>query len=173
MVSNAVMTIDELAGYLKIPKSTLYKLAQKGAIPSLKVGRHWRFHKATVDRWLEEAPRPHPRRDKESDRLRRDPVLAEVVRRLIEAYQPDRIYLFGSKARDDAGPDSDYDLLVIVPDEASPARRRSRLAYERLWGTGAAADVLVWTRTQFGSRTHLAASLPATVLHEGKLLYAA
>src|SRR3989304_5557154 len=115
MVSNAVMTIDELAGYLKIPKSTLYKLAQKGAIPSLKGGRHWRFHKATVDRWLEEAPRPHPRRDKESDRLRRDPILAEVVRRLTEAYQPDRIYLFGSKAPADAGPHSHHHLLLLVP----------------------------------------------------------
>lgn len=170
MVSSAVMTIDDLAVYLKIPKSTLYKLAQKGAIPSLKVGRHWRFHKAAVDRWLEEA---HPRRDKESDLLRRDPILAEVVRRLIEAYRPDRIYLFGSKARNDSGPDSDYDLLVIVSDDASPERQRSRLAYERLWGTGAAADVLVWTRTRFDSRGHLAASLPATVLREGKLLYAA
>ena len=60
--------------------------------------------------------------------LRKDSVLAEVVRRLAEAYQPERIYLFGSKARGDAGPDSDYDLLVIVPNDAPPERRRSRLA---------------------------------------------
>jgi predicted nucleotidyltransferase len=102
-----------------------------------------------------------------------DPILAEIVRRLIEAYSPDRIYLFGSKARGDSSPDSDYDLLIVVPDEAPPERRRSRLAYDRLWGTGAAADVLVWTRTQFESRTHLAASLPATVLREGNLLHGA
>ena len=38
-----------------------------------------------------------------------DPVLAEIVRRLAAAYQPERIYLFGSKARGDAGPDSDDD----------------------------------------------------------------
>jgi predicted nucleotidyltransferase len=101
------------------------------------------------------------------------PVLTEVVRRLVEAYQPERIYLFGSAARGDAGPDSDFDLLVIVPDESSPERRRSRCAYEVLWGTGVAADVLVWTTTQFDSRVHLAASLPATVIREGKLLHAA
>jgi predicted nucleotidyltransferase len=102
-----------------------------------------------------------------------DPKLAEIVRRLVDAYQPERIYLFGSEARGDAGPDSDFDLLVIVPNESPPEKRRSRLAYERLWGTGVAADVLVWTAEGFDSRVHLRASLPATVLREGKLLYAA
>jgi hypothetical protein len=102
-----------------------------------------------------------------------DPVLAEVVRRLVEVYQPERIYLFGSVARGDAGPDSDYDILVVVPDAAQPERRRSRIAYEALWGTGVAADVLVWTASQFNSRTHLPSSLPATVIREGKLLHAA
>lgn len=102
-----------------------------------------------------------------------DSALAEVVRRLVEVYQPDRIYLFGSVARGDAGPDSDYDILVVVPDAAPPERRRSRIAYEALWGSGVAADVLVWTASQFDSRTHLPASLPATVLREGRLLHAA
>lgn len=100
-------------------------------------------------------------------------VLEEVVRRLIEAYEPERIFLFGSMARGDAGPDSDYDLLVIVPDDAPLERRRSRLAYERLWGTGTAADVLVWTKSYFESRLHLKASLSATIAEEGRLLYAA
>jgi len=50
---DAVLTIDELAEYLKIAKSTLYKLAQQGRIPAQKVGRHWRFRKAAIDRWLE------------------------------------------------------------------------------------------------------------------------
>ncbi len=102
-----------------------------------------------------------------------DPALAEAVRRLVDAYQPERMYLFGSVARGDAGPNSDYDILVIVPDNARPERLGSRLAYEALWGTGVAADVLIWTAGRFNSRTHLAASLPATVLREGKLLHAA
>src|SRR5712691_12039197 len=101
------------------------------------------------------------------------PALAEIVRRLVVAYEPERIYLFGSWARGDAGPDSDFDLLVIVPDDAPAVRRRSRLAYEVLWGTGTAADVLVWTRQRFESRLSLKASLPATVIREGRLLYAA
>lgn len=102
-----------------------------------------------------------------------DSTLAEIVRRLVDAYQPQRIYLFGSKARGDENPDSDYDLLVVVPDDASSERRDSRLAYETLWGTGAAADVLVCTNSYFEARRHLRASLPGTVLREGRQLHAA
>ena len=100
-------------------------------------------------------------------------ALAQIVERLIRAYEPERIYLFGSMARGDAGPDSDFDLLLVVPDEAEPARRRSRLAYETLRGTGTAADILVVTRTDFDSRLHVLASLAATVAREGMLLHVA
>lgn len=62
-----------------------------------------------------------------------DSALSEVVRILVEVYRPERIYLFGSVARGDAGPDSDYDILVVVPDSAPSDRRRSRAAYEALW----------------------------------------
>jgi len=101
-----------------------------------------------------------------------DPSLAEIVRRLIDAYQPERIYLFGSRARSDFGTDSDYDVLVVVPDSVSPERKRSRLAYEMLRGTGVAADILVWTEEAFDQRLHLRTSLPFAVVAEGKLLYA-
>ena len=46
------MTTDGLSAYLKIATSTLYKLAQEGKVPGQKVGRHWRFHKTVIDRWL-------------------------------------------------------------------------------------------------------------------------
>jgi excisionase family DNA binding protein len=49
-----VLTIDELAVYLKISKSTLYKVVREGKIPSQKIGRHWRFRKGAIDRWLGE-----------------------------------------------------------------------------------------------------------------------
>jgi excisionase family DNA binding protein len=47
-----ILTIAELSEYLKIPKSTVYKLCQEGKIPGQKVGRHWRFHITVIDRWL-------------------------------------------------------------------------------------------------------------------------
>jgi predicted nucleotidyltransferase len=102
-----------------------------------------------------------------------DRALAEIVRRLVAAYRPERVYLFGSTARGDADQDSDYDLMVVVPDDAPPERRTSALAYTVLRGTGVAADVLVWTRSRFDRRAHVVASLPATILREGRLLHAA
>lgn len=90
---------------------------------------------------------------------------------MVKAYAPERIYLFGSVARGENRPDSDYDLMVIVPDEAPPERARSRLAYQTLRGTGVAADILVWTRSRFQRRAHVVASLPAAVLRGGTLLH--
>ncbi len=49
-----VFTIDDLVVYLKLPKSTVYKLAQEGKIPGQKVGPHWRFHRETIDAWLKQ-----------------------------------------------------------------------------------------------------------------------
>ncbi len=47
-----ILTVRELAAYLRIPISTIYKLAQEGSLPGQKVGRHWRFRKVVIDRWL-------------------------------------------------------------------------------------------------------------------------
>jgi len=107
-----------------------------------------------------------------SEILADDRTLAELVRRLVEAFQPERILLFGSKARGEAGPDSDYDLLVLVGDGAPTERRRSRKAYQAFRGTRTAADVLVWSQQEFERRLHVTASLPATINREGILLYA-
>lgn len=106
--------------------------------------------------------------------LEHDPHLGAIVRRLIEFYQPERIYLFGSVARGDSGPDSDYDLFVLVADDAEEARRSANLFYEHQLGLSRGADVLVATRADFEAKAaRVAASLPATVLREGLILYAA
>ena len=50
-----IITIAEVAEYLpKVPRGSIYKLAQQGKIPCQKVGRHWRFRREAVDEWLEE-----------------------------------------------------------------------------------------------------------------------
>lgn len=102
-----------------------------------------------------------------------DPSLALVVGRLVEAFHPERVYLFGSHARGEAGPDSDYDLMLIMPDNAPSQLLDPRTACKVLGGTGIAVDVLLWRRSRFQRRLHLRASLPATVEAEGKILYAA
>jgi excisionase family DNA binding protein len=48
-----IFDIDQLSVYLRVPKSTLYRLASEGRIPSHKVGKHWRFRRESVDRWLD------------------------------------------------------------------------------------------------------------------------
>ncbi|MGD0229844.1 MAG: helix-turn-helix domain-containing protein [Syntrophorhabdales bacterium] len=53
-----VLTIEELSVYLKIPKSTLYKLVREGKIPAQKVGRHLRFLRESIDQWLKRQNEP-------------------------------------------------------------------------------------------------------------------
>ncbi|HUT89817.1 MAG TPA: helix-turn-helix domain-containing protein [Thermoguttaceae bacterium] len=65
-----VLTIDELAEYLKISKSTLYKLVQEGALPGQKIGRRWRFHKDAIDSWLKNRPLSAELRREEPNRER-------------------------------------------------------------------------------------------------------
>jgi excisionase family DNA binding protein len=56
-----VMNADEASAWLKIPKSTLYKLCSDGELPAAKVGRHWRFHRDTLEKWLlDRTHRPQP-----------------------------------------------------------------------------------------------------------------
>ena len=47
-----IMTLEEVAKYLRVHKSTVYRMAREGAIPSTKVANQWRFKKARIDEWL-------------------------------------------------------------------------------------------------------------------------
>lgn len=49
-----ILTLDEVAEYLRVHRSTVYRMAREGAIPSIKVANQWRFHKDRIDRWLVE-----------------------------------------------------------------------------------------------------------------------
>ncbi|MCL5961470.1 MAG: nucleotidyltransferase domain-containing protein [Chloroflexi bacterium] len=102
-----------------------------------------------------------------------DPKLAEIVRRLVDALHPERIYLFGSRARGEASADSDYDVLVLVGYDVDRPYRLEREAYHALWGVRTPVDVLVRSRRDFEEERKVVASLAATVDREGRLLYAA
>ena len=47
-----IMTVEDTAEFLRIPLSSVYKLAQAGKIPGQKVGRHWRFYRPALERWI-------------------------------------------------------------------------------------------------------------------------
>jgi excisionase family DNA binding protein len=46
------MTTKEMANYLKLHEITIYKLCKKGRIPSVRIGRVWRFDKEVIDEWI-------------------------------------------------------------------------------------------------------------------------
>ena len=100
-----------------------------------------------------------------------DPLLAEAVRRLVDAFQPEQIYLFGSRARGDSREDSDYDFMVIVSDSDLPPHLRAQHAHLALRDVRVATDLLVWTRPEFDRFFPVPGSLAATILREGRLLY--
>ncbi len=102
-----------------------------------------------------------------------DAMLREAVTRLVDSLHPRRIYLFGSRARGDSGPDSDLDILVLVDRPEEPLYKLAQRGYRALRGIRRPADVLVWDVETFDARRHLRASFPATVEREGILLYAA
>ena len=49
---NDILTVKETAEFLRVPRGTVYKLAQGGLMPAQKAGRHWRFHRPAIIRWI-------------------------------------------------------------------------------------------------------------------------
>jgi len=98
-------------------------------------------------------------------------LLQEIVDRVVHGLHPERIYLFGSRARDQAWEDSDVDLLVVVPDSDLPRHRREALSYDLLWGLTVPVDVIVLTRAEFQRASRVKTSLASTVQAEGEVLY--
>ncbi len=106
-------------------------------------------------------------------RAKLDEVLPEIVRRLRDALQPERIYLFGSCAYGTPGPDSDIDIVVVVPQSDLGFYARGAAAYDALWEIDVPLDVLVYTRAEFEERAALPISLERTVCTTGRVLHAA
>lgn len=102
-----------------------------------------------------------------------DQVLPDIVRRLCDALQPEKIYLYGSCAARAVGPDSDVDLLVVVRESSLTFFERGAAAYRALRGVPVPVDVQVYTQEEFDSRARLPVSFERTVCRKGRVLYAA
>jgi len=97
-------------------------------------------------------------------------ILADIVKRIVRAARPEKIVLFGSAARGEMGPDSDYDFLVIKGGKFN--RHRVTVAITRaLRGKGAPVDFVVVTPAEVERyrNTHCLVICPA--LQEGKVVY--
>jgi len=97
-------------------------------------------------------------------------MLREIVRRLVEAIDPDRIVLFGSRARGDPRPDSDLDLL-IVKDSDEPRHRRAIPAYGALAGLGIPTDIIWRTSAEIAEWSRVPNHVTTRAVREGKVLY--
>lgn len=99
--------------------------------------------------------------------------LDEIVRRLVDALGPAKVYLFGSLARGAPEPDSDVDLLVVVPDTDQHPRELARRGRRSLWGIGVPVDLIVCTVSEMNRWSGVCCNLFRTVAQEGKVIYAA
>jgi predicted nucleotidyltransferase len=96
-------------------------------------------------------------------------ALQEMVRRIVERFDPEKIILFGSQARGDAGPDSDIDLLVVMETDS---RRRSAVEIGvALHAMGIPKDVVVITPEEFERRKDIVGTVAYPAHHEGRRLY--
>jgi len=96
--------------------------------------------------------------------------LKEMVRRIVAKFDPQRIILFGSRARGSARPDSDADLLVVMDVEGSrfEATTRVRMCVR---GMGLPKDIVVVTPRDMEKYAGAAGSVIQAALREGKVLY--
>ena len=101
-------------------------------------------------------------------------MLQQLVEAIVREVAPEEIYLFGSRARGQAEPDSDVDLLVVEREPFGPQRSRWK-EITRLWRAitpfRAPVDLLVYSREEVARYGNWQNHIVATVLREGRCLY--
>jgi uncharacterized protein len=99
-----------------------------------------------------------------------DEILQEIVRRIVKVAKPEKIILFGSAAREEMGPDSDLDFLVIK--SCKNRRKTARKIRRRLVGIGIPKDIIVATPEDIERYKDTIGLIYRPALKEGKVLYA-
>lgn len=99
-----------------------------------------------------------------------DRVLEEMTRRIVDRFRPEKVVLFGSRARGDSRPDSDYDLLVIL--KTCPSRRRLAVDLRsELADMPAGKDILVADSAEVDADSSRCPIIIRSALREGQILY--
>ncbi len=98
-------------------------------------------------------------------------LLREIVRRIRVVGRPLQIILFGSRARGEARPDSDLDLLIIEESDL-PSYRRSPRYYHALAGVFPSKDIVVYTPSEVAEWSSVPNAFVTTAVREGRILYA-
>ncbi len=98
-------------------------------------------------------------------------ALSEIVRRLVDALDPESIWLFGSRAKGQASPDSDFDLLLVAKADGAFGSNDYDRVYEPVIGLGVGCDIVPCSSEDFEEAVNVRTSLIAQVLAEGRRLY--
>jgi len=101
---------------------------------------------------------------------KRKKMIGEMVSRIVEHFDPEKIILFGSSARGDAGPDSDVDLLVVMPVRGSKRKKQLEIR-SLLHGIRLAKDIIVSRPEDFDWRKDIVGTIEYPATKEGKVLY--
>jgi len=100
-----------------------------------------------------------------------DREIERMVRRIVRQFRPERVILFGSRARGDARPDSDVDLLVVMPVEGPKHRKQVEIRVA-LHGIRVPKDIIVTTPEDFEWRRDVPGTIEYPAANEGRVLYA-
>lgn len=97
-------------------------------------------------------------------------IISKIVTSIVDAVQPLRIILFGSAIRGEMTPDSDYDVLVVMPDGVH-RRKTAQFLYRHMGKSGIPVDILVATRGDLEKHKDNIGLIYRTVLREGREVY--
>jgi uncharacterized protein len=104
------------------------------------------------------------------NRLIDDSLIEEITRKIVEAFHPLRVILFGSRARGDYHEDSDIDLFIEMESDEKPWKRRTKIRslFDHQWWP---MDILVYTPAEVAERQHSLVSVVPVIEKEGRILF--
>jgi len=125
MPSPEIMTVEEVARYLRVSERTVYEWAQKGEIPAGKLGTTWRFKRSVIEQWVDRRLADQPRR-----------AAAPGTVSIAEVLSPERVKLLQTRTKRDALLEV-MALLAAAPQVTDPeALRENIFRREELMSTG-------------------------------------
>ena len=183
------VSAEEVATHLGVRKESVYRWIDSRGLPVHRVGRLFRFRLSEVDAWVSghsgdrvveplerrvdrvaEAPAPYaaPKRPIEPAEI--EAALQEMVRRIVERFDPEMVVLFGSYARGNPGPDSDVDLLVVMDFEGSKRAKQVDIGVA-LHDIRVPKDIIVATPDEIERYRDISGTIIRPALQEGRTLY--
>jgi excisionase family DNA binding protein len=180
--------VDAVAAHLGVAKDSVYRWVESRGLPAHRIGRLFRFRFSEVDAWV--AGRNRGRTAEPGQRGTNrvaepraawgatpvetpaaiEEAIEEMVRRIVARFDPERIVLFGSHARGNADPDSDVDLLVVMPVDGSKAELEIEIGVA-LDDIPLPKDVIVVTSLDVERYRDVAGTIIRSALREGRTLY--